>query len=203
MQFIEKQGLIANKSELVALLAFMGPAESEEFGGVGVRVDGAKLSARVSNGQASLIHESNDTVTLGSESESTHEWQIGRDTIQCLAQMMTPRDEVVFALNRGKMVRGLVRDAETRSERASLDLAGRIGEQMALIQDPAKQDPTNEVLIVVNPSLLGLLPKVGKAAGTDLCMLRQGKGFLVAEFSVGDDGHSKWTAGIQQCEATE
>ncbi len=198
MQFIEKQGLIANKSELVALLAFMGPAESEEFGSVGVRVDAEKLSARVSNGQASLIHESQ-----GSESVSSHEWQIGRDTIQCVAQMMTPKDEVVFALNRGKMVRGLVRDAETKSERASLDLAGRIGEQMALMRDPEKRDPNDEVWIVVNPSLLGLLPKVGKAAGTDLCILRQGTGFLVAEFSVGDDGHSKWTAGIQQCEAPE
>jgi hypothetical protein len=198
MQFIEKQGLIAHKAELVALLAFMGPSESEELGGVGVRVDGTKLSARVSNGKASLIHESS-----GSDSTDSHEWQIGRDTIHCIAQMMTPKHEVVFALNRGKMVRGLVRDFETNGEHASLDLSGRIGEQMTLVQEMDPVAPNDEVLIAVNPSVLGLLPKVGKATGTDICMLRQKNGLLVAEFSVGDDGHSKWTARIQQCELSE
>jgi hypothetical protein len=198
MQFIEKQGLIAHKAELVALLAFMGPSESEELGGVGVRVDGTKLSARVSNGQASLIHESS-----GSDSTDSHEWQIGRDTIHCIAQMMTPKDEVIFSMNRGKMVRGLVRDIESLGEIASLDLSGRIGEQMTLVQDLAPQERSDEISIIVNPSLLGLLPKVGKAAGSDLCMVRQGPGFITAEFSVGDDGHSKWTARIQQCELSE
>lgn len=173
MLYSSDLGITATKAELAAILQFT--VETEANGWVAFAVEEGALIASANNGSAAVSHRSDALNGRGGKSDDEFEWQVSSDLLKRLAKGMKPQDELVLTLDRkrGKLSHAIVREIESGEAKSKTDLAGHTNDQATIAATrvtsykPRASSPFPTVAL--DPRLLGLVTKVGRAHGSASC----------------------------------
>lgn len=176
MQYIEKQGLVATKAELSALLACC--ADKGSLNGVGIIVRDGTLIAQASTGAAAIYHHGSTINDQGKPYEGEHEWQIGRDILATIAKTMGPTHEARFVVDKkGKMPRVRVFSIADDEQQciADMSLDGHVSDQLAIktmqatVPSSVPQFESTLASVLLNPNLMMIAAKAARACGAEEC----------------------------------